>query len=127
MTITSSIFHDQGYMVAIASGPIGWEEVRIHLFAERFAGGLSYRELIDARAAVPTWSSAQAREIVSLLTNFGRKSVLGPTAVVVSSEFGFGMMRMLDILLEDVCIVKPFRDYDAAVQWFRGDLAETVT
>jgi hypothetical protein len=37
--------------------------------------------------------------------------------VVVSSEFAFGMMRMLEILLEDVCIVKPFRDYDAAVQW----------
>ena len=126
MTIISSIDHDQGYMVAIASGLIGWEEVRDHLLAERLAGGLSYRELIDARAAVATWSSAQAREIVSLLTNFGRRSVLGPTAVVVSSEFGFGMMRMLEILLADVCIVKPFRDYEAAEQWLR-DLRETVT
>ncbi|MFZ5770404.1 MAG: hypothetical protein ACOY4W_03170 [Thermodesulfobacteriota bacterium] len=78
MAITCSIDRDQGYMVAIATGPIGWEEVRTHLLAERLAGGLSYRELIDARTAVPTWSSAQAREIVSLLTNFGRKSVLGP-------------------------------------------------
>jgi len=52
--------------------------------------------------------------------------VLGPTAVVVSSEFGFGMIRMLEILLEEVCIVKPFHDYDAAEQWLR-DLRETVT
>jgi hypothetical protein len=124
MTIICSIDHDQGYMEAIASGPIGWEEVRTHLLAERLAGGLSYRELIDARTSKPTWSSAQARQIVSLLTNFGRKSVLGPTAVVVSSEFGFGMMRMLEILLEEVCLVKPFRDYEAATQWLR-DLWET--
>ena len=117
MAITCAIDHDLGYMEAIANDPIGWEEVRTHLRAERFEGGLSYRELIDARAAAPTWSAAQAREIVALLTAFGRKSVLGPTAVVVSSEFAFGMMRMLEILLEDVCIVKPFRDYDAAVQW----------
>ncbi|MCK9296897.1 MAG: hypothetical protein M0P70_17670 [Desulfobulbaceae bacterium] len=126
MTIISTIDHDQGYMVAIAAGSIGWEEVRTHLLAERLAGGLSYRELIDARTATPTWSSAQAREIVSMLTNFGRKSVLGPTAVVVSSEFGFGMIRMLEILLEDVCIVKPFQDYAAAEQWLR-DLRETAT
>jgi len=126
MTFTCSIDYDQGYMVANASGPIGWEEVRTHLLAERLAGGLSYRELIDARTATPTWSSAQAREIVSLLTNFGRKSLLGPTAVVVSNEFGFGMMRMLEILLEEVCIVKPFHDYDAAEQWLR-DLRKTGT
>ena len=125
MPITCSIDHDQGYMVVIATGSIGWEEVRTHLHAERLDGGLSYRELIDARTAVPTWSSAQAREIVSLLTNFGRRSVLGPTAVVVSSELGFGMIRMLEILLEDVCIVKPFHDFDAAEQWLR-DLRETV-
>lgn len=125
MTFTCSIDHDQGYMVPIASGSIGWEEVRTHLLAERLAGGLSYRELIDARTATPTWSSAQAREIVSLLTNFGRRSVLGPTAVVVSSEFDFGMIRMLEILLEEVCLVKPFHDYDAAEQWLR-DLRRPV-
>jgi len=117
MTITSSIDHDRRCMVAIASGPIGWEEVRSHLHEERLKGGLGYPELIDARTATPTWSSAQTREIVVLLTAFGRESTLGSTAVLVSSDFAFGMMRMLRILLEDVCIVMPFRDYDAAEQW----------
>ena len=77
-------------------------------------------ELIDGRAATPTWSSAQAREIVELLTTFGRKSALGPTAVVVADDLAFGMLRMLEILLEDVCIVKPFYDYDTAEQWLQG-------
>lgn len=125
MSFTCSIDHDQGSMEAIASGPIGLEEVRTHLLAERLEGGLSYFELIDARAAAPTWSSAQAREIVALLLTFGGESALGPTAVVVSSELAFGMMRMLEILLEDVCIVKPFRDYDNAAQWLL-DLRETA-
>jgi hypothetical protein len=119
MPITSSIDHDLRYMVAIASGPITWEEVQSHLLVERFEGGLSYSELIDARAATPIWSTNQAREIVELLTTFSRKSVLGPTAVVVSSDIAFGMLRMLEIMLEDICIVRPFRDYEAAEQYLR--------
>ena len=117
MPITCSIDHNQRYMVVTASGLIGWEEVRSHLLEERLAGGLSYRELIDGRAATPNWSSAEAREIVKLLTTFGLESALGPTAVVVSSDLAFGMLRMLEIMLEEVCIVKPFRDRDAAEQW----------
>lgn len=93
------------------------EDVRRYLHEEHFAGGLSYTELIDGRAALPTWSSAQAREIVALLTTIGRESSIGPTAVVVSSEFAFGMLRMLEILLEGICIVKPFHDYAVAEQW----------
>jgi hypothetical protein len=120
MTITHSIDHDHRYMKATASGPVDWEEARTHLLDERREGGLSYAELIDARSATPTWSTTQAREIVKLLESLGRESRLGPTAVVVSSDFAFGMLRMLEILLEDVCIVRPFRDYDAAEQWLRG-------
>ena len=117
MPISHSIDHERRYMLATATGPIALEEVRSHLLDERFEGGLGYPELIDARAAEPNWSSAQAREIVELLTALGRESALGPTAVVISSDLAFGMMRMLEILLEDVCIVKPFRDRDAAEKW----------
>ena len=117
MTITHSIDHDRRYMKAIASGPVDWEEARTHLLVERRDGGLSYAELIDGRSATPTWTTDQAREIVELLKALGQESKLGPTAVVVSSDFAFGMMRMLEILLEDVCILRPFRDYDEAERW----------
>jgi len=119
MTITHLVDHGRRELMATASGPVSYEEVRDHLLLERKEKGLSYPELIDARSATPTWSAAQAREIVSLLEDFGRKHVLGPTAVVVSNELGYGMLRMLEILLEDVCIVRPFRDYAAAEQWFK--------
>ncbi len=120
MTITHSIDHTHRYMKATASGPVDWEDARTHLMAERREGGLSYAELIDARSATPTWSTTQAREIVGLLKTLGQESRLGPTAVVVSSDLAYGMMRMLEILLEDVCIVRPFRDCDAAEEWLRG-------
>lgn len=119
MPITCSIDYDRRYMEATATGPIGWEEILSHLLDERLKGGLSYPELIDACAATPTWSSAQAREIVALLTSYNRESALGPTAVVVSSDLAFGMIRMLEILLDDVCIVKPFYHYDDAKQWLQ--------
>lgn len=119
MTITHSVDHGRRELVATASGPVGYEEVRTHLLVERREGGLSYPELIDARSANPTWSTAEAREIVTLLKAFGRESTLGPTAVVVSSELAYGMLRMLEIMLEDVCIVRPFLDYATAEQWLR--------
>jgi len=119
MTITHFVDHDRRELVATATGPVSYEEVRNHLLVERQEEGLSYPEIIDARAATPAWSAAEAREIVTLLEAFGRKSVLGPTAVVVSSDVAYGMIRMFEILLQDVCVVRPFRDYAAAEQWFK--------
>jgi hypothetical protein len=119
MAITHLLDHGRRELVATASGPVSYEDVRDHLLVERQEDGLSYPELIDARLAIPTWSAAEAREIVSLLRSFARKTALAPTAVVVSSDLAYGMLRMLEILLEDVCIVRPFRDYAAAEQWFK--------
>ena len=69
------------------------------------------------------WSSTQTREIVKLLKTLGQESNLGPTAIVVSTDYAFGMLRMIEILLNDVCIVQPFRDYDATKQWLQGDIS----
>lgn len=122
MTVSCLIDHAERLIMVIADGSITWEDVRAHLLQERLEEGLSYRELIDARTATPAWSSAQARDIVLLLTTFSQQSALGPTAVVVSDCFGFGMMRMLEILLDDVCLVKPFYDYDSAERWLQNSI-----
>jgi hypothetical protein len=119
MPITFTIDHDRLYMASTAIGLITWEEVRDHLLDERRGGGLSYPEIIDARAAKPIWSSAQARDIVALLNLLGRDSALGPTAVVVDSDLALGMLRMIEIMLDDVCIIRAFRDTRAAEQWLR--------
>jgi hypothetical protein len=120
MSIAYSIDHDRRESMAVASGPVGLEDVLAHLRAKRREGGLSYPEIIDARWATLTWSAAEVHEIVDKLTTLGRESPLGPTALVVSSEMSYGMARMLEILLHDVCTVQPFRQYAAGERWLRA-------
>ncbi|MGH7681823.1 MAG: hypothetical protein ACRENN_07540, partial [Candidatus Eiseniibacteriota bacterium] len=46
-----------------------------------------------------------------------KQSQLGPGAVIVNSDLAFGMMRMLGMLVEDVCQVRPFRTVAEADWW----------
>ena len=65
----------------------------------------------------------EIRLIVDLVRAEARRKVLGPTAVVVSTDVAFGMLRMLRMLrmreqlVEDVALIRPFRDDAAAVEW----------
>ena len=79
-----------------------------------------HRELIDARRAVVRLSSAEAQEIVELLRSLSRSHPLNRIAVVVSTDVAYGVMRMLQTLVEDVCVVQPFRDLAEAERWL-GD------
>jgi hypothetical protein len=74
-------------------------------------------ELIDGREARLNLTPDEVRDIVDLLRKLGEKSALGPTAVLVNNDFSYGMMRMLQILVEDVCDVVPFRTRDQAEAW----------
>lgn len=117
MTLTANFDHAREKITARAAGPISLEDVRNHLDVERRAKSLSYRELIDARGYVPSFSAADVREIVSTLRELALKTPLGPTAIVVDSEVGYGMVRMVEILIEDVAEVKPFRNLEDAERW----------
>ena len=104
-------------LTVIAEGRIDFEAIRAHLARERTHGALGYRELIDARRAIPEVTAQEVRLIVDLVRAEASSKVLGPTAVVVSTEVAFGMLRMLEQLVEDVALIRPFRDYAAAVEW----------
>lgn len=119
MGLTHRIEHASKEMFVTADGPITFSDIRNHLLKERYEHGLAYAELIDARTASPDFSSEDVREIVSLLKGFAKEHTLGPTAVIVSTDLGFGMMRMLEILVADICAIRPFRDVDAALEWLR--------
>jgi hypothetical protein len=104
----------------VAEGPIDFAEIRAHLVEERADGALGYRELIDARRATPAVSAADVRRVVDLVRGEARGLALGPTAVVVSSDVAYGMLRMLEMLVEDLAAIRPFRDYREAVRWLAG-------
>src|SRR5512144_1248955 len=120
MTITLAVDHVRRLLFIRAEGFITLADIQAHLVEERFVGGLPYRELIDARGYRPAFSADDVREIVALLRRLGKDSRLGPTAIVVDTDDGFGMIRMLEILVEDVCAVRPFRRQDEAEKWLAG-------
>jgi hypothetical protein len=114
MPITIEVNHERREVRTIAEGPITMEEIESHLNSETDHRALGYPELIDARLATAKFNTDDARETVYLLRRLGEKGSLGPSAVIVADEVTYGMMRMLEILLDDVCELRPFRQSERA-------------
>lgn len=120
MPITiSTIDHHRHEIEVVAFGPIHYVDVEQHLVEERNVGGVVYKEFADARDAnlVFAMSPAEIRQIVTLVRNLARQSVFGATAVLVCNDFAFGIMRAMEMLLEDVAEVRPFREERVARSW----------
>ena len=111
---------------AVASGPIGYAEVEKHLLEERTMEGLTYKEFIDARdaALVFALSPTEIRQIVGLVRSLSQQSKFGPTAVLVSTDFAYGIRRAMEMLLEDVTNVRPFRHENLARSWLASTSIE---
>jgi hypothetical protein len=108
---------DRNAMFTTAEGPITLNDICVHIEEERVQGGLGCAELIDARSASSAVSSEDVRTLVALLRKWSEFYKLGPTAVVVSTDLAYGMLRMLDILVEEFCVIQPFQDMEMAQRW----------
>src|SRR3984957_7505322 len=85
----------------IAEGTIRLQQEVARLPREESESARLCRELIDARPAIVKLSSSDVHEIVELLRSLARRRRLGRTAVVVSTDVAYGIMKMLQILVED--------------------------
>ena len=117
MPITATYDHQHRRVVATAEGRITLDEIRSHLEEERQEPALAFTEVIDARGAIPDFSAADVRVMVAWLRWLAERTRLGPTAVIVDTDFAFGITRMIEALVEDVALVKPFRDKLEAEIW----------
>jgi hypothetical protein len=117
--IIRDIDHEKKRIDAIAFGPIHYAEVEKHLIEERNIGGVPYKEFMDACDASFEFalSPAEIRQIVGLVRSLCQQSRFGPTAVLVSTEYAFGIMRAMEMLLNDVAEIRPFRDARSARSW----------
>jgi hypothetical protein len=114
-----NIDHERHELDAIAFGPINYAQIEKHLIEERNIGGLAYKEFVDARDAglVFALSPTEIRQIVALVRNLCQQCKFGPTAVLVSTDFAFGIMRAMEMLLDDVAEIRPFREERLARSW----------
>jgi hypothetical protein len=117
MGLTLAVDHDRRRVFTKLTGDVTLERVLAHIKEERDAGGLAYGEVIDARGFRPELTSTDVRVIVATLQQLSKETTLGPTAVIVDSDVAFGMMRMLQILMEDVATLRPFRQEGDAMEW----------
>jgi hypothetical protein len=117
MPISHVIDHQRRWMTTVATGPIALVDLQAHWAAELAEGGEGYPELVDATGASVAFDSAEVRRMVEVLRIEASNRSLGPTAVVVQTDFGFGMVRMFGILVEPFCEIRPFRDLAAAEAW----------
>jgi len=115
--ITATFDHQHRRVIAVAEGRVTLDEIRSHLEEERQEPALGYSELIDARGVIADFAPADIRILVAWLRWLGERTRLGPTAVVVDSYLAFGMVRMVEMLVDDVCQVRPFRDKLDAELW----------
>ena len=100
-----------------ASGPITRVDIEAHLTHEHTRGLIVYRELIEARSARPDVSTDDIRQIVDELRGYAADGLVGATAVVVATDYAYGIMRMVQALAEEVCAIHPFRDMPEAAAW----------
>lgn len=119
MGITYKVDSEHNELHTVAEGPIILADVHAHLTQEKCDLLLPCRELIDARRAQLQLSASDVREIVAWLQHASISQRLGPTAVVVSTDFAYGMIRMLQMLVEHVAVVQPFRDLEEALRWLQ--------
>ena len=47
--------------------------------------------------------------VVDLIRRLAQDSAMGAAAIIVNSELAFGMLRILEMMVEDVCSIRPFR------------------
>lgn len=67
-----------------------------------------------------TYATAQGPiTLADIRRHLGQQGVLGPTAIVVADDVTYGMLRMLQTLVEDVCLVWPFRSFPEAEAWLQ--------
>lgn len=120
MPFRQVIDHQRGYMETVVTGPVTWADLQDHWNAELAGGGEGYPELVDGTDATVDFTADEVRRLVTILKAASETRPLGPTAIVVTTDVGFGMVRMMGILVEPFCQVRPFRDRASAEQWLAG-------
>ena len=101
----------------MASGRVTFAEIEGHVLRQRDAGVVAYRELFDGRAGEVEFAAADTPRIVELMRRLTNEGLIGAKAIVAPEGYTYGVARMIEMLAEDFCEMKIFRDEDEAREW----------
>jgi hypothetical protein len=121
MPITCTLDRDHGLLLGVARGSLSCGEVLAHIEErERIEGAASLPLLLDAvEANHSAMTQADVREIVDRLRQLAKRHGLAATAIVVRDNVSYGVLRMMEMLAEDVCLIQAFRDRSEAEHWLK--------
>ncbi len=120
MPITYTTDRARRRLFTVAEDSVTYSDIMVHLEKERVDNGLPMAELIDATWATVDFHTADVQRIVYRLRHLGRKNALGPTAIATGYDVSYGIMRMLEIMVADVCDVRSFRSCGKAEEWLNA-------
>jgi hypothetical protein len=115
--ITFTVDHARREVHAVASGRVTFAEIEEYLLEQRDAGVVTYRELFDGRAGEVEFAAADTPRIVDLMRKLTKEGPVGAKAVVAANGYTYGIARMIEMLAEEFCEMKIFRDEDEARNW----------
>src|SRR5689334_9430288 len=110
MPITFTVDHERREVQSVASGRVSFADIEGHILKQRDAGVVTYRELFDGRAGEVEFAAADTPRIVELMRNLMKEGPIGPKAVIAPAGYVFGVSRMIEMLAEEFCEIKIFRD-----------------
>lgn len=109
----------------VFSGEIRFADVAAFLQEAQAQPWFPAPSINDVSAVHPTIPTSEVRAIADLVRGIGPRLAGVPFAVVVSSPVLFGLVRMVELLVDDVALIKPFRDRDSARAWLANPQVES--
>lgn len=108
---TASVIH------TVVTGDVRLRAIAEHLDAIGAEPWFPAPALVDTRQAAPNIPSDEVRSVVEMFRRLGPQLNGVPIAVLVSSDVAFGLVRMMELMLDDVVTIAPFRDAASARRW----------
>jgi hypothetical protein len=117
MAITWTIFHPLRLVVATGKGETTAADFLFYVDEIEKAGAIPYRRLMDLTGVGIPMPQAEARLVGQRFANLKNKALLGPSAIVVTSDTFAHLVKIFDASAQADRPLKIFRDLHLARTW----------
>lgn len=100
-----------------AEGIITYEELRTHMYSEAGEVAASFSELIDCSSATTEITQEEVRRLAAARRVIAKRQPPGPVAVVATDSVFHGVLRMYEMLTDQVRSFRVFSSAREAEQW----------